>query len=148
MRNGNEAANRTDLQKLIISGGRQCGKTSVLAKILKPENPSKIRSLTEKVETLTQQNDYLRKRVEELEDQKHKLKWRLAYQAMHHVRLHNRWVCGELEAPEEEAVVNPFMYAETEVWWAIGDEADDFGKELRADDEAKRADELAPGGEQ
>jgi len=67
MRNGNEAANRTDLQKLIISGGRQCGKTSVLAKILKPENPSKIRSLSAHVETLTQQNDYLRKRVEELE---------------------------------------------------------------------------------
>lgn len=71
-------------------------------------------------------------RCSELEEQKHKLKFRLAAQAMHHVRLHNRWVCGDLEAPEEEAIVNPFVYAETEVWWAIGDEADGLGDELEA----------------
>lgn len=71
-------------------------------------------------------------RCVELEEQKHKLKFRLAAQAMHHVRLHNRWVCGELKAPEEEAIVNPFVYAETEVWWAIGDEADGLGDQLEA----------------
>lgn len=81
------------------------------------------------------ENEALRRRVAELEDNKHKLKWKLAHQAMHHVRLHNRWVCGELEAPEEESIVNPFIYAETQVWWAIGNEADGFAKELEAEDE-------------
>lgn len=90
------------------------------------------------VARLQSEVERLRGRCGVLEDQKHKLKWRLAYQAMHHVRLHNRWVCGELKAPEEEAIVNPFMYAETEVWWAIGDEADGFEKELLKDDDAQR----------
>ena len=94
--------------------------------------------LTEEAERLTAQLAQAEGRVKDLEDQKYKLKHRLAIQSMHHVRLHNRWVCGELEPPEEEAVVNPFMFAETEVWWCIGDEADGFAKELSSEDEAQR----------